>query len=143
MVVSWSGDVSGSDTLDAGESYSFVIGMGQDVTLTASKAGYRFTPASYVLTDIDDIQENLDFVAHPINGLNADQVLEGGIYPNPVHDRLVVQVQCRSEIQLLDGCGRPLLVTQVDAEIPKSLDLRITSYNVCYTKLLRVSVALL
>ncbi len=123
VVVSWSGDVSGSDTLDAGESYSFVIGMGQDVTLTASKAGYRFTPASYVLTDIDDIQENLDFVAHPINGLNADQVLEGGIYPNPVHDRLVVQVQCRSEIQLLDGCGRPLLVTQVDAEIPKSLDL--------------------
>ena len=54
VVVTLSGDASGTKTVNDGGSYSFTVAEGGNYTVTPSKAGYTFSPISMTFTNVAD-----------------------------------------------------------------------------------------
>ncbi|MFC1552288.1 hypothetical protein ACFL6P_06940 [Candidatus Latescibacterota bacterium] len=56
VTVTLSGDASGSQVVNDGSSYSFTVAEGGDYTITPSKTGYTFTPASQAFNNVTSDQ---------------------------------------------------------------------------------------
>ena len=70
-----------------------------------------------------------------------DNVLDGFlIYPNPLQDNLhiVSDVEIK-QVKIYNTCGRLVKAEVGNSDVFSVSTVRITSYNVCYTKLLRYS----
>jgi len=89
VTVALSGDVTGSKTVNDGETYSFTVNNGQSVVVTASKDGYFFAPVSYTLANITENKAANNFAASEETSYtltDADVEVIGGIIKNCSYD---------------------------------------------------------
>lgn len=52
ILISLTGDLTDSQTIDEGDVFSFNVSSGDNITVTPSKDGFNFTPASISITDV-------------------------------------------------------------------------------------------
>jgi hypothetical protein len=64
VVVKLAGDVDDTKTVNSGEAYNFTVNYGANVTITATKEGYIFTPVKYVMSEVGDNITGKDFVGN-------------------------------------------------------------------------------
>jgi hypothetical protein len=64
VLVKLAGDFDDTKTVNSGDTYNFTVNYGANVTITATKEGYIFTPVKYVISEVGDNITGKDFVGN-------------------------------------------------------------------------------
>jgi len=99
ITVALSGDVTDSKTINNGETFSFDVEGGNNVSVTATKQNFKFEKESYAFENISENKTDVNFTATKVaTAINNKSFANFNCYPNPTNNTLFVELPADNNI---------------------------------------------